>query len=73
MTRIEIHLKDEYINLMKKCALILCLILKALDVITFQPLGSREKQPLIITSIKSDVDASKNTWFQDLECLWLLQ
>lgn len=45
--------------------------LKALDVITFQPLGSREKQPLIITSIKSEVDASKNSWYQDFECLWL--
>jgi hypothetical protein len=45
--------------------------LKALDVITFQPLGSREKQPLIISSIKSEIDASKNTWYQDFECLWL--
>jgi len=45
--------------------------LKALDVITFQPLGSREKQPLVISSIKSEVDASKNTWYQDFECLWL--
>jgi len=45
--------------------------IKALDVITFQPLGSREKQPLVITSVKSEVDASKGTWFQDFECLWL--
>lgn len=45
--------------------------LKALDVITFQPLGSREKQPLIITSIKSEVDAASNTWYQDFDCLWL--
>jgi len=45
--------------------------IKALDVVTFQPLGSREKQPLIITSVKSEIDASKNTWFQDFECIWL--
>lgn len=45
--------------------------IKALDVITFQPLGSREKQPLIVSSVKSEIDASKNTWFQDFECLWL--
>jgi hypothetical protein len=45
--------------------------IKALDVVTFQPLGSREKQPLIVTSVKSEVDASKNTWYQDFECLWL--
>jgi hypothetical protein len=47
--------------------------IKALDVITFQPLGSREKQPLVINSIKTQVDASKNTWFQDFECLWLFE
>ena len=45
--------------------------IKALDVITFQPIGSREKQPLVITSVKSEVDPSKGTWFQDFECLWL--
>jgi len=45
--------------------------IKALDVITFQPLGSREKQPLIVSSIKSEVNAENGTWFQDFECLWL--
>ena len=45
--------------------------IKALDVITFQPLGSREKQPLIVSSVKSEVSASDNTWFQEFECLWL--
>jgi hypothetical protein len=45
--------------------------IKALDVITFRPLGSREKQPLIVSSVRSEVDASSNTWYQDFECLWL--
>ena len=45
--------------------------LKALDVITFQQLHSREKQPLIIQSITSEVDPAKNTWMQSFECQWI--
>jgi len=45
--------------------------IKALDVISFQPLGSTQMQPLIVSSVKSEIDASKNSWIQDFECLWL--
>lgn len=47
--------------------------LKALDAISFLGLGanSSQRQPLIITSLKNTVDASKNVWHQDIEALWL--
>ena len=45
--------------------------LKALDVITFRQLHSNDKQPLIIQSITSEVDPSKNSWMQNFECQWI--
>jgi hypothetical protein len=47
--------------------------LKVLDAITFQRLHrtTDEKSPFIITSIKNEVQADKNTWFQNIEALWL--
>jgi hypothetical protein len=47
--------------------------LKVLDAITFQYFGSTtdQKQPLIITSIKNEVDASSNKWQQNIEGIWL--
>lgn len=45
--------------------------IKALDVITFQPLGSREKQPLIISSVKNIVNPETNMWEQEFEGLWM--
>jgi hypothetical protein len=45
--------------------------LKALDIITFRQLHSNEKQPLIIQSINSEIDPSKNSWMQSFECQWI--
>ena len=45
--------------------------IKALDVVSFQPLGSKNKQPLIVSSVKNVINAEENTWFQDFECIWL--
>ena len=47
--------------------------LKALDPITFQGLGltNDQKQALIITSIRNEVDAANNTWYQNIEAIWL--
>ena len=45
--------------------------LQALDIITFQGLGSGQRQPLIIRSLKNIVNASQNTWYQEIEALWI--
>lgn len=47
--------------------------LKVLDAISFLGLGTKstQRQPLIITALKNNIDASKNVWYQDIEALWL--
>lgn len=46
-------------------------LLRALDIVTFQGMGMREPQRLIIGSIKSEVKPAQNTWYQEFECYWL--
>lgn len=45
--------------------------LQALDIITFQGLRSGQRQPLIISSLKNIVNAKENTWYQEIDALWL--
>jgi len=45
--------------------------IKALDVVTFQGLGMREPQPLIVGNVSSTIDPASNTWMQKFECYWL--
>jgi len=46
-------------------------LLKALDIVTFQGIGWREKQVLIIGDIDNEIDPATNQWWQTFSCYWI--